>query len=91
MEKLDIDAPADVFIGSFRKNGRRPMVHLRFDTGAEAIRYVIEAVEPGSLSGAVIETDAARLDAAEIRKIYERTDFPLARRKRKRLRSGPST
>lgn len=56
------------------------MVYRRFETGAEAMRHVMEAVKPASLPGAVIETDEARLDAAEIRTIYESIDFPLARR-----------
>lgn len=64
------------------------MVYRRFETGAEAIRHVIESVEPASLPGAVIETDESRLEAADIRAIYESTDFPLARRVNKARISG---
>lgn len=80
MEHFDFRAPADVFVGTGRKTGRCPMVYRRFENGAEAIRHVIEAVEPASLPGAVVETDEARLDAAEIRAIYQSADFPLERR-----------
>lgn len=80
MAHFNLRSPADVFIGIGRRKGRYPMVYRRFDTGAEAIRHVIEAVEPASLHGAVVETDEARLELAEIRAIYDDTDFPLARR-----------
>ena len=80
MEIFNLEAPADVFVGASRKNALYPMVYRRFQTGAEAIRHVIEVVEPASLPGAVVETDEVRLDAAEITAIYERADFPLARR-----------
>ena len=88
MEHFDLEAPADVFVGTGRRNGRQPMVYRRFKTGAEAIRHVIESVEPASLPGAVIETDETRLEAADIRVIYESTDFPLARRVNKARISG---
>ena len=80
MEQFDFGAPADLFVGASRPNGRRPMMYRRFETGAEAIRHVIESVEPESLPGAVIETDDTRLETADIRAIYESTDFPLTRR-----------
>ena len=80
MEQFDLEAPADVFVGAGRRNGLHPMVYRRFETGAEAIRHIIEVVGADSLHGAVIETDEARLEAADIRAIYESTDFHLARR-----------
>ncbi len=80
MEHFDLETPADVFVGADRRNGRQPMVYRRFETGAEAIRHVIESVEPASLPGAVIETDETRLETTDIRAIYESADFPLARR-----------
>jgi hypothetical protein len=88
MEHFDLEAPADVFVGAGRKNAREPIAYRRFKTGAEAIRHVIESVEPASLPGAVIETDETRLEAADIRAIYESTDFPLARRVNKARISG---
>lgn len=80
MEHFDLEAPADVFVGAGRRSARHPVVYRRFENGAEAIRHVIEVVEAESLYDAVIETDETRLEAADIRAIYESTDFPLARR-----------
>ena len=77
MEQIDLDAPADVYVGFGSRRGKRPLSHRRFKTRAEAIRFVIEGLSIAEQSGAVVETDDVRLTTVEIRKIYERADFPV--------------
>ena len=48
MEHFNLEAPADVFVGAARKNARQPMAYRRFETGAEAVRHVIEAIWQGA-------------------------------------------
>lgn len=76
METFDLEIPADVFVGPIRRSGRQPMVYLRFATGAAAIRHVIEAVKTDYLLWASIETDEGRIEAADIKALYDCADFP---------------
>jgi hypothetical protein len=82
MEHFDFDAPADVFAIAGGRQWRCPMTYRRFRTGAEAIRHVIEGLGADAQCGAVVESDEARLGPAEIRAMYESTDFPLRRLRR---------
>ena len=79
MEKFNFGVPADVFVGSGSRSRPGAASYLRFSTGAEAIRHVIEVLAPDRQQRAVIETDDVRLDAAEIRAMYEKAEFPLPR------------
>lgn len=80
MTQFDYAGPADVFVRPRRYSSRCPVVHLRFQTGAEAIRHVIEVVQADLLRQAVIETDEVRIEGVDIRTAYESSEFPLARR-----------
>jgi hypothetical protein len=80
MKDFDFNAPAEVFALPQGSRQRRPMIYRRFETGAEAIRHVMEAQGSGALGTTIIETDNVRLDANDIRALYECSAYPLPRR-----------
>jgi hypothetical protein len=81
MEHFDFSAPAEVFAVGGRSKRRHPMTYRKFSTGAEAIRHAIEVLGDEMLGGSIVETDEARFGAAEIRTLYECSDYPLPRKK----------
>lgn len=80
MSSFDYTAPAEVFACKSRGSSPRPVTYRRFDTGAEAVRFVIEELATDVVYGTVIEVNEQRFDAAQIRKLYESTGYPLPRR-----------
>lgn len=75
---FDYSAAAGLFLakGSARFRSVR---YLRFDTGAEALRYLVEEMPPELLSGAVLETGDKRLEGSAITALYQDSAYPLAR------------
>jgi len=71
MSEFHFDAPAELFVGSSRGYARRAMQYRRFNTGAEAIRYAVEHLPPELLRAAAIESGGERLEADEIRRLYQ--------------------
>ena len=71
MSEFNFESPAELFVGSSRGYTRRPMQYRRFQTGTEAIRYAIERLPPELLRAAAIESGGERLEADEIRKLYQ--------------------
>lgn len=78
MEKILFESPAEVFVARGRQNGR--MIYLRFNTGAEAIRYVMEQQDNRLPNNAVVEIDGERFDQLAVAKAYGSPDYPLPRR-----------
>src|SRR5919199_2030744 len=82
MPDIDYDAPAGLFrspravVGRWRRC--QGLSFNRFPSLAAAIKDAVEA-KPGSTGFVSIETDHCDLDAAEIRRLYDSADFPLAR------------
>jgi hypothetical protein len=60
-------------------DNRRPMLCLRFEGAAEAIRHAIEQLSGESLRGSVLEVGEERYDAGLIQKLYASNDYPLGR------------
>jgi hypothetical protein len=79
MDRFDFTAPAEIFASKSRGASRRPMSYRRFPTGAEAVRYAMEALPAEVLFGTVMEVDDSRFDAGEIRSLYESADYPFRR------------
>jgi hypothetical protein len=78
---FDYSAPAELFTVAGRGFKRRAMTYLRFPTCALAIQHAIEVLTPEMLSGAVMEVDEERFEAADIRQLYASLEYPLVRAK----------
>jgi hypothetical protein len=79
MAAFNYRAPAELFPSRSRK-GNRPAGYRRFETAAEAIRFAVEEMPPDYLNGAILECDEARFDSNGILQLYNRSDYPLARK-----------
>ena len=84
-ELFDYSMNAELFSSKGRHRWRQPLGYKRFACAAEAIRFAIEELPPQLLVGSYLEVDELRYAGAEIRRLYERSDYPLARRAAGRL------
>ena len=75
---FDYDAPAELFLRQSRTAKSRPR-YERFDTAAEALRFVIERLPVASLPGAYLLVEEARFGADEMRYLYDSAGYPLPR------------
>ena len=82
MSAFNYSSQAELFPTRNRKSRRQPLGYRRFDRAAEAIRFAIEELPSQSLAGAYLEVDEQRFDSVGIRRLYDSTDYPLARRPR---------
>jgi hypothetical protein len=80
MNDFDYAAPAEVFACKSRGSSPRPVTYRRFDSGAAAIRFVIEELPADVVFGTVLEVNEQRFDAAQIRQLYASKAYPLERR-----------
>ena len=80
MEHFNYNEPADLFVGGSIRSKRAPMTFRRFATGAEAIKYAMEMQPEANLVATVVETEENRIEGADIRRLYESDEYPLARR-----------
>jgi hypothetical protein len=79
MEQFDYTQPAELYASASRKSTRRPVMYHRFDSAAEAIRFALERLPGELLTGAVLEVGDDRLEAQDIKTLYESESFPLPR------------
>jgi hypothetical protein len=56
------------------------MSYRRFASAAEALRFAIEELAPAAPAGAALEVGDRRLDLHDMRRLYEASAYPLARR-----------
>ncbi|SRR6266581_4216702 len=80
MVAFDYGVPAEVFPARNRKYTRQPIGYRRFARAADAIRFAIEELPPELLLGTFLEVDGERHGSAEIRRLYESSDYLLPRR-----------
>ncbi|WP_127145793.1 hypothetical protein [Pelagibacterium montanilacus] len=75
---FDYTASAELYPGTRSKRFRSVRYH-RFDSTAEALRYLMEEMPPELLAGAIIETEDHRLEAEQITALYRDDAYPLPR------------
>jgi hypothetical protein len=82
MSAFNYSSQAELFPTRNRKSRRQPLGYRRFDRAADAIRFAIEELPTQSLAGAYLEVDEQRFDSVGIRRLYDSSDYPLARREK---------
>ena len=75
---FDFNAAAELFLARSRAAKSRPK-YKRFDTAAEAVRFVVEELPAAVLPGTYLLVDEARFNVEEIRHLYESAGYPLRR------------
>ena len=75
---FDYGASAELFMSRSRAAKRRPK-YKRFDSAAEAVRFVVEELPAAVLPGAYLLVAEARFGVEEIRDLYQSAGYPLAR------------
>jgi hypothetical protein len=75
---FDYGASAELFIKHTRTTKRRPK-YRRFDTAAEAVRFVVEELPAAVLPGAYLLVAETRFGVEEIRILYQSAGYPLPR------------
>ena len=77
--KFNYSAPAELFISKPRVGSRTRIKYRRFATAAEAIRHAVEDFPAVRTLGAWLQVGDDRFDSDEIRRLYDRSDYPLRR------------
>jgi hypothetical protein len=75
---FDYGASAELFMHRSRKTKSRPK-YKRFDTAAQAVRFVVEELPAAVLPGAYLLVAEVRFGVEEIRSLYESAGYPLPR------------
>ena len=78
LNRFDYGAAAELFMNRNRTAKRRPK-YKRFDTAAQAVRFVVEELPAAVLPGAYLLIAEARFGVEEIRSLYESAGYPLPR------------
>ncbi|MEN3952574.1 hypothetical protein [Iodidimonas sp. SYSU 1G8] len=74
---FDYQAPADLFLRSIGARGKQ-LAYKRFDSAASAIQFVVEGRQAYALT--TLEVGEDRFEKADIERLYEAGDYPLARK-----------
>ena len=75
---FNYNTAAELFLSRSRASKSRPK-YKRFDTAAEAVRFVVEELPPAVLPGTYLLVEEVRFGVEEMRYLYESAGFPLSR------------
>src|ERR1051326_5278276 len=70
---FDYSATAELFLKRGRAAKSRPK-YTRFETAAEAVRFVVEGLRAAVLPGTYLLVEKARFGVEEIRCLYDRSE-----------------
>ena len=76
---FDYAEPAEVFGGSSWSRKSSTTSYRRFETSAEALRFVIEDLDEIARRSCIIEINEQRFNYIDARKLYESKGYPLPR------------
>jgi hypothetical protein len=77
---FDYRSPAELFTAKQKRGPRQKLGYRRFATAAEAIRFVVEDFPAMRALGAWMQVGDQRFGSDDIRRLYERDDYPFRRR-----------
>jgi len=77
---FDYRSPAELFTAKRKGGPRQKLGYRRFATSAEAIRFAVEDFPAIRALGAWMQVGDERFGSDDIRRLYERDDYPLRRR-----------
>jgi hypothetical protein len=77
---FDYSTEAELFSATTHKFQRSSPAYKRFAHAADAIRFAVEELPSRLLISTYLEVDEERYQGKDIRRLYESTDYPLARR-----------
>jgi hypothetical protein len=80
MDRLDYSSEAELFPARSGRSRPHAYRYRRFSRMSEAIRFAIEELPATVFVGTYLEVDEQRFSSTEIRRLYESSDYPLARR-----------
>lgn len=80
---FDFSAPAEVFGGGSWAGRPTNISYRRFESSAEAIRYVIEELDESARRPCVMEVNEKRYNHLDLRRLYESSAYPLPKEKGK--------
>ena len=75
---FDYSVTAELFLSRSRAAKSRPK-YKRFDTAAEAVRFVIESLPAAILPGTYLLVEGERFGSEKIRYLYDSAGYPLPR------------
>jgi hypothetical protein len=78
LDGFDYGAAAELFMGRSRR-AKGHSKYKRFDTAAQAVRFVVEELPAAVLPGAYLLVAEVRFGLEEIRSLYQSAGYPLPR------------
>lgn len=76
----DFSIAAEVFTNKRIGRKAQPMDYRRFDTLADAVRFIIEEQVPDKLMGTVVESGDDRFEGRDVQGLYDDAGYPFERK-----------
>lgn len=80
--QFDYSQPAELYGARSRSGWASGVKYRRFDTAAEAIRYVVEELSNAGQRTCTLEVNEKRFNYIDIRNLYDSSTYPLPKAER---------